>query len=201
MSLKWLPNALSILRISAAPFIAFFVWQALGAQEAIIKEAYAIMAFAVFAIAAITDWFDGFLARKLDAASELGAKLDLWADKTIVFAVLIGALPFLPILAVFGLFALSGRDIFIMRLRASRPDVNLKATFLAKSKTAIIMGGMALAMLGYGLALSAVRSGYNANADLMFTLCRIGLSLYVFGCVLSLGTGLQYAQAAAAQKS
>jgi len=196
MSLKWIPNALTLLRIAAAPFVAYLVWKTLSSPEVFQKEIFASIAFTLFTLAAVTDWFDGFLARKLDAASELGAKLDLWADKIIVFAVLLGAVPVLPLLAGIGLLALTGRDIYIMQLRAARPDVNLKATFLAKSKTAVIMGGMAIAMLGYALAMRGLRIEDTGGADVMFMICRLGLSLYIFGCVLSLGTGLQYIQAA-----
>lgn len=200
MSLKWIPNALTFLRIGAAPFVGFLVWKALGSEEIYLKEIFASMAFTLFTIAAVTDWFDGFLARMLDASSEFGAKLDLWADKILVFAVLVGALQHLPILAIFGLITLSARDIYIMRLRSARPDVNLKATFLAKSKTAIIMGGMALAMIGHALAMRGLRIGDAGGAEIMFIACRAGLSIYIFGCVLSLGTALQYVQQASAQK-
>ena len=172
-----------------------------SADDLALKEVYAGTAFTLFTLAAITDWFDGFAARKLDAASELGAKLDLWADKIIVLAVLLGALPFLPVLALFGLFSLSARDIVIMRLRARRPDVNLKATFLAKSKTAVIMVGMAMAMAGYTFTLLSLRIEDLSSAYFMSLLTRIGLSLVTFGCVLSLGTGYQYIQAALAKPS
>ena len=196
MSLKWIPNALTIVRIAAAPFVTFLLISMFTTQDAVLKELYAGTAFTVFTLAAVTDWFDGFLARKLDAASELGAKLDLWADKIIVLAVLLGTIVHMPILSLIGIFSLSLRDIVIMRLRAARPDVNLKATFLAKSKTAVIMAGMATAMLGYAFMLAALRLEDASGAHMMNLLMRLGLGAYVFGCVLSLGTGYQYVQAA-----
>ena len=196
MSVKWIPNALTGLRILAAPFVAFLVYAMFATDDVILKEFYASAAFTLFVLAAATDWLDGYFARKLDASSALGAKLDLWADKIIVFAVLVACLPFMPVLAIIGLFSLSIRDIVIMRLRAMRPDVNLKATFLAKSKTAVIMTGMAMAMAGYAFALLAIRLGDPDGAAIMHIVTRLGLSLYAFGCVLSLGTGYQYLQAA-----
>lgn len=199
MSLKWIPNALTLLRIGAAPFVAYILYLMFTAEQSDAKEHYAFIVFLVFIIAAVTDWFDGFFARKLNATSPLGAKLDLWADKIIVFAVLVGCLPFLPVLAIFGLIALSVRDIIIMRLRAKRPDVNLKATFMAKSKTAVVMTGMAMAMGGYAFTLQAQNAAFAETADLMNLVTRLGLSMYTFGCVLSLGTAFQYIQAARAQ--
>jgi len=201
MSLKWIPNALSCLRLIAAPIVAVLLYLAFATHDVALKEMYVGAAFVLFVIAAITDWFDGFFARKLDAASELGAKLDLWADKLIVLAVLLAALLFFPILAVIGLLSLSVRDALIMRLRAQRPDVNLKATFLAKSKTAIVMLGMAVAMGGYAFALAALRIDDQSGLYFMRLVTRFGLSLFVFGCVLSLGTGYQYMRAAMATPS
>lgn len=200
MSLKWIPNAVTIVRIAAAPVVTYLLVSMFTAEDTVLKEFYAGSAFTVFTLAAITDWFDGFLARKLDAASDLGAKLDLWADKIIVLAVLLGSVAFLPMLAWVGLISLSLRDIVIMRLRAVRPDVNLKATFLAKSKTAVVMAGMATAMIGYAFMLAALRVDDSSGAHAMNLIMRLGLCAYVFGCVLSLGTGYQYIQAAVGQR-
>jgi CDP-diacylglycerol--glycerol-3-phosphate 3-phosphatidyltransferase len=200
MTLSWIPNAVTLLRIAAAPIVGWLVWAFLNGDSLEFREVYAGLAFGIFTLAAVTDWLDGYLARALDATSEFGAKLDLWADKILVFAVLIGVVSAYPLIAIFGLLCLSVRDLLVMRLRAKRPDVNLKATFLAKSKTAIIMGAMSICMLAYALAMSAARQNAIEQMELMVTICRVGLSVFVFGCVLSLGTGMQYFLAAAAPK-
>lgn len=196
MVLKWIPNVLTLLRIGLTPFIIWFVYYALKPDENYIREINASIAFVLFSVAAVTDWFDGYLARRFDAASELGAKLDLWADKILVFGVLLGAFMFQPIVALTGMLALTVRDIFIMRLRARRPDLNLKATFLAKSKTALIMAAMAIAMFGTAFRMRALRLEDVAGADLMQLVIRLALALFIFGCVLSLGTGYEYFRAA-----
>ena len=195
MSLQWLPNALSWLRILTAPVIGVFIYLSLGGGQVSARAHFADVAFYLFVAAALTDWLDGFAARKLNAASDLGAKLDLWGDKILVASALLAILPTLPLLACFGLITLSVRDIYIMRLRAKHPDVNLKATFLAKSKTAIIMAAMALCLFGYAGFLHAMPTD-EATMATMRLLVRLGLSMFVFGCVLSLGTALQYVQAA-----
>jgi|GEM_PF-1931152 len=200
MTLSWIPNAVTLLRIAAAPIVGWLVWAFLNGDSLEFREVYAGLAFGIFTLAAVTDWLDGYLARALDAASDFGAKLDLWADKILVFAVLIGVLSAYPVIAIFGLVCLSVRDLLVMRLRAKRPDVNLKATFLAKSKTAIIMGAMSICMLAYAFAMSAARQNAIEQMELMIIICRIGLSIFVFGCVLSLGTGAQYFLAAAAPR-
>jgi CDP-diacylglycerol--glycerol-3-phosphate 3-phosphatidyltransferase len=76
-----IPNALTILRISLIPILVlvFYLpvhWSYLGSAI-------------VFSVAAITDWFDGYLARKLKQVSALGEFLDPVADKLIVAVALV----------------------------------------------------------------------------------------------------------------
>ena len=71
-----LPNALTILRILLVPvFVVAFVMPG---------DAARLVAFAVFALAGISDWLDGFAARKLKAGSDFGRMLDPIADKVLV---------------------------------------------------------------------------------------------------------------------
>lgn len=71
-----IPNVLTLLRLGVIPIVLglFYVdWQ--GGREA---------AAILFAVAAITDWFDGWLARQLGQTSKFGAFLDPVADKLLV---------------------------------------------------------------------------------------------------------------------
>lgn len=199
MSLNWLPNALTIARIVAAPIIGWLVWRVTIPGDAEHLALLATWAFILFVAAALTDWLDGYLARKLDVASALGAKLDLWADKILVTGVLVGALPNFPLLALAGLLSLTVRDFLIMYLRARRPDVNLKATFLAKSKTAVVMTGMGIILLAMTLYFQAAIDTYKPDIPWLRWLLFTGIALYALGCLLSLYTGLQYARAALAK--
>src|SRR5580698_1878325 len=71
-----LPNALTILRILLVPVFAIaFVMPG---------DAARIVAFGVFFIAGVSDWLDGFAARKLNAGSDFGRMLDPIADKVLV---------------------------------------------------------------------------------------------------------------------
>ncbi len=75
-----IPNTLTLFRIAMIPvFILAFYWQH--------PDAY-IVATSIFFIAGISDWFDGYLARKLNQQSSLGAFLDPLADKLMVVIVL-----------------------------------------------------------------------------------------------------------------
>ena len=80
MSILNLPNVITIVRILMIPVfivIYYLPW-----------EWHHIISAAIFAIAAITDWLDGFLARKLNMVTEFGEFLDPVADKLIVVAAL-----------------------------------------------------------------------------------------------------------------
>src|ERR1700744_380692 len=70
------PSAITMLRIALVPVFAIaFVMPGPGAR---------IVAFLVFALAGISDWLDGFAARKLNAGSDFGRMLDPIADKVLV---------------------------------------------------------------------------------------------------------------------
>ena len=67
--LKQLPNTLTLLRLVLAPVIAWAVWQAYAMAESE-GQAWAVWAALLFVIAALTDLFDGMVARALDAHSK-----------------------------------------------------------------------------------------------------------------------------------
>ena len=70
---SFLPNFLSALRLALAPYVFYLMW---------VREYRAVLVW--FAIAGLTDAADGFAARKLKAASPLGAYLDPIADKVLL---------------------------------------------------------------------------------------------------------------------
>jgi phosphatidylglycerophosphate synthase len=76
-----LPNALTVGRIAAAPFI--------GALPFVPSAGVRFLAFALFVIAAATDYVDGHLARSRNSVTNLGRLLDPLADKLLLFATLI----------------------------------------------------------------------------------------------------------------
>src|SRR3954470_16900885 len=112
-----IPNLLTWMRIILIPlFVGIFYfeksWVSLPDQN--------LVATAIFTLAAITDWFDGWLARKLNQTSAFGAFLDPVADKLMVAAALIILLQ-LGRLDNFGAIItliIVGREITISALRA-----------------------------------------------------------------------------------
>ena len=74
-----IPNALSILRLLLVPVFLILLLQEQN-----------VAALWVLIFASASDWFDGFLARKLNQVTKLGARLDPAADRLYIFATLIG---------------------------------------------------------------------------------------------------------------
>lgn len=77
--LRTLPNLLSLLRLALVPVFLYLIIS--GNQ---------ITAFLVLVVASVTDWLDGYLARKLNQVTRIGALLDPAADRLYIFATLLG---------------------------------------------------------------------------------------------------------------
>ncbi len=123
-----LPNILTMLRIAAIPLLASLLMSP--------GRSAGFWAAAVFALASITDWLDGYLARRMEIVTVFGKFLDPIADKLIVMAALIMILPFDRVPAWMVLIIL-GREIIITGLRgiASSEGIVIQASDLGKFKT------------------------------------------------------------------
>lgn len=136
-----IPNVLTLLRLLAAPAVAvmFLYFTRPWADW---------FALTLFISAAITDWFDGYLARLWKQTTRLGAMLDPVADKAMVviaLAVILGyssMSPWLVLPATVILF----REVFVSGLREFLGDTagTLKVTRLAKWKTTLQMIAIAV---------------------------------------------------------
>ncbi|MBI3209443.1 MAG: CDP-alcohol phosphatidyltransferase family protein [Candidatus Solibacter usitatus] len=150
--MRHIPNLLCWLRMALAPWCAIAV--AGGRRE----EAFVL----IFA-ASLTDYFDGYLARRWNCASPFGALLDPAADKLFLSLVYIALgfadkAPWWLVGLIFGrdLLILCGAALLRLRVRQSK----FPPTPAGKISTAIQMAG-ALAMLTWdsGIAVGAVATG------------------------------------------
>jgi CDP-diacylglycerol--glycerol-3-phosphate 3-phosphatidyltransferase len=145
ITLMNIPNILTLFRILMIPvFVLVFYlpvdWRHLGAAL-------------IFAVAGWTDWFDGYIARKFNMTSPLGAFLDPVADKlmVVISIVLIVEQYETPWIAVPALVII-GREIIITALRewmaeyGNRADV--KVSFIGKVKTLWQLGAIFFLILG-----------------------------------------------------
>ena len=113
-------------------------------------------AFILFFIASITDYFDGYLARKYNLVSQLGEILDPIADKIlIVFLLFAIAINFTSYYIGFLSAAIITREIWVGALRdynaRQQNDNATKVTFLAKIKTTTQLFTISLYLLGLSL--------------------------------------------------
>jgi len=130
------PNILTMMRIAAIPVLVVLLLPCWGDNPHAQPQEGGFWAAALFSLASITDWLDGYLARKMGISSALGAFLDPIADKLIVMAALIMLLPYDQVPAWMVLVILS-REIFITGLRsiASNEGIVIAASELGKFKT------------------------------------------------------------------
>ena len=147
--MRWsIPNTLTVIRLLAAPGVAvmFLYFQRPWADW---------FALTLFVGAAITDWFDGYLARLWKQESKFGTMMDPIADKAmVVIAIMVltgysGMNPWLILPATVILF----REVFVSGLReflGAKAGL-LKVTKLAKWKTTAQMVAIAVLFLGTGL--------------------------------------------------
>lgn len=142
-----LPTLLTIFRIAASPAIAGLVlWASqivhVNAQTA--GQVY-LAALVLFIAASLTDWLDGYLARKLDAVTPLGAALDHAADKVLITCVLVAlAYAALPWWLVVAAVLILGRDVAVAGLREgiAAQGKTLPVSDLGKWKAAAEMAGV-----------------------------------------------------------
>jgi cardiolipin synthase len=143
-----LPTLLTIFRIAAAPAIAGLVlWasQIVHVNAETAGQVY-LAALVLFIAASLTDWLDGYLARKLDAVTPLGAALDHAADKVLITCVLVAlAYAALPWWLVLASVLILGRDVAVAGLREgiSAQGKTLPVSDLGKWKAAAEMAGVA----------------------------------------------------------
>jgi len=146
------PNVLTMLRIVLIPvFVGIFYLPHnvfMSGMEP--THAMNLWAFLIFALASITDWLDGYWARKYNLTSSFGAFLDPVADKLMVAAALIVLIELDRVGAVVSLIII-GREIAISALREWMATIgkssNVAVAMIGKVKTAAQM--VAILMLLY----------------------------------------------------
>ena len=142
-----IPNILTIFRLIAAPGVAL-------AYVFLLRPYADWLALGLFILASLTDYLDGYLARKWNQTTKLGTMLDPIADKAMVVIALVvivglgGMDPLIVLPAAIIMF----REVFVSGLREFLGDTagTLKVTKLAKWKTTVQMVAIA-ALFGFGL--------------------------------------------------
>ena len=185
-----LPNLLTLSRIFAVPLLGFLLWWPDW------RLGYGL-AFALYSLMGITDYFDGYLARTSGAVSKLGVFLDPIADKIMIAAVILvltaqGVLrgPYVGdahviagLIILVREIAVSGLREFLGGLQVSVPVSKLakwKTTFQIIALGALILGG---ALPGWNVWIGDIQ------ANVPHT---VGLTTLWAAAILTLVTGWDY---------
>jgi len=147
-----IPNLLTVLRFLLVPVV---VWA--------IIERYDVVAFAVFIVAGLTDGLDGFIAKKWNLSSRLGAYLDPLADKALLVSIFVslGIVGQIPIWLVAAVVA---RDVLILAAVVVSSllgqTVPIRPLFVSKINTVaqILLAALVLADLAFPLELARPRA-------------------------------------------
>ena len=178
-----LPTQLTVLRIALAPVV--FVLMIFPHQPEI------GWAGLVFAIAAISDWWDGYMARKMGLVSPLGAFLDPLADKLLTGSAFV-AFAWMSIIPWWMVIIVVFRDIFLTLLRRFADNIGLhvKTSYFGKVKTFAQMGFIILVLVvlfaqegHFGMSLAKMAHAYVAS-DVSFWLMGF-ITLLTFASAVS----------------
>ncbi|MFY0677036.1 MAG: CDP-diacylglycerol--glycerol-3-phosphate 3-phosphatidyltransferase [Neptuniibacter sp.] len=173
-----IPNILTLLRILLIPVFVLvyylpYDWAPLAAGG-------------IFAVAAITDWFDGYLARKLDQSTPFGAFLDPVADKLMV-AICLTLLveSYANLWITIPAVVIIGREIVISALREWMAELGKRASvavsYIGKVKTSLQM---------LAIFLMIISDPYST------TVSWVGIGALYLASILTLWSMYQYLRAA-----
>ena len=185
-----LPNVLTMSRIFALPLLAFFLWWPDWAFGYLV-------AFVLYCLMGVTDYFDGYLARSSGAVSKLGIFLDPIADKIMVAAVILvltaqGYLrgPYVGDMHVIAGLVILVREIAVSGLREflGGLQVSMPVSRLAKWKTTFQLISLGALILGRALPGWNVWLG-DIEANVPHT---VGLITLWGAAILTLITGWDY---------
>jgi len=176
-----IPNALTLMRILLIPVLVIVFYLPF--------QGHWLVAAGIFTLAAVTDWFDGYLARRLGQMTAFGAFLDPVADKLMVTVALVLLVErHDTILFTLAATVIIGREIVVSALREWMAELgqrtSVAVSYVGKVKTALQM----IAVIGL-LAVNPDR-----DAGWMLGLCYV---LLYSAAVLTLWSMIAYLRAAA----
>jgi cardiolipin synthase len=192
--MKQLPNFLTTLRLIIIPLLvlSFYIPGMLSN----------IVSAALFGIAAITDYFDGYFARSMKAQSNFGKCLDPIADKLLVIVAIVMLIRFNPAnnWILFPGLVIICREILVSGLREFLAElhVSVPVSKLAKYKTAVQMfaiGGLLLGERGSTYMFYYWLSGF-IEMDIKFLIVSAVVTaakiLFIIAAILTIVTGYAY---------
>jgi CDP-diacylglycerol--glycerol-3-phosphate 3-phosphatidyltransferase len=180
-----IPNSLTVFRIILTPVFVILLFS----DSPISKE----ISLAIYIVAALTDWYDGWVARKYGYISRWGKFLDPLADKILSSAALF-AFAYLSLVDLWMVWIIVVRDFLITILRSvaeyyDRPVVTSKTAQAKTFGEFIIIYYILILYVGRNLPWIVAKNGPLLDS-LMHPKVLFGMMLIV--TISSIGTGLMY---------
>lgn len=180
-----LPNQLTILRIVLTPVFMFFFLS----EEPVMKQ----ISIGIFLLAALTDWYDGWLARKFNYITDWGKFMDPLADKILTSTAFIGFV-LIGVLDLWMVVLIIIRDLFVTILRAvaDYKKVSFTTRVSAKWKTFLQMVFLYYLLIIYTLnTIDLIKDSYGSLiAELLYGKLNFYLMLAI--TVFTVYTGITY---------
>lgn len=183
MMSKHIPNFLTVLRILVTPFFIYCV----------LVQGLEFIAFVLFALASVTDWYDGYLARRYGLLTDWGKFLDPLADKILVVGAF-STFVYIGVVKLWMVAVIVSRDLIVTWLRsaAMRRGKPMVTSVFGKVKTLLQMLMISLVLIFLSLQpLSAFFSGA-LGARQWFTEYYVIYSGMLFVTFLTAFSGLFY---------
>ncbi len=177
--LTYAPNLLTFLRILLIPLVLVYIDNE--------SPQRCLIAALLYSVSALTDFVDGYLARRFSQVSLLGKLMDPLADKLLVMATLVWMVPMGRIDAWLVVLLL-GRELAITGLRgvASSEGLVISARQMGKHKTALQMVGILCLILHFQVPLFLT--------SLVVDLHQVGLFVLYISLVFSIFSAVEYVQ-------
>ena len=167
------PNSLTLLRIFLVPFLVVVLLTKFTGRE--------FVGLAIFLVAAITDFFDGWIARRQGKITRLGTLLDPIADKLLMSAAFISLVEMDPVhVPAWMVVIIIGREFAVSGLRAiaAQQGVTIAASSLGKGKMISQVIAISLLILGASLGELRLTGKFALWAVMLFALAS-GIDYFI----------------------
>jgi len=166
-------NVITVLRLLLIPFFFSVVLSD--------RDHADVLAFALFAAAAGTDWLDGMIARRTGTVTTIGKIIDPLVDRLLLAAGVIG-LYLIDRVPLWLVAVLVARDAYLLwgAYRLERHGQRMPVTYLGKATTAVLLTGFSLLILGW------------PKVEIAGTEYYLGEPIVLAGLVMSLASAVNY---------
>ena len=182
-----LPNTITLSRI---PLMFVIVWLMLDKGVA---NGTATLAFILFVTGAVSDWYDGYLARKLKIVSVFGQFMDALSDKIFVLGIMVAMIK-LDWVPIWYVLITMGREFLVsgMRMAAASKGVVVPADRSGKTKTLTQLISIGFLLAGQTIKLDIAHWWQTDLTTLIEALPKIGLVAFAIGTFLAVWSGWRY---------